>query len=52
MLSEDELLFIDALLDTTNLADIRMLMNENSDMVKSILERHVILHGDKRQKYD
>ena len=52
VLSEDELLFIDALLDTTNLADIRMLMNENSDMVKSILERHVILHGDKRQKYD
>lgn len=51
MLSEDEQLLIDALLNTTNLTDIRKLMNENSGMVQSILE-HVILHGDKRQKYD
>ena len=51
MLSEDEQLLIDALLNTTNLTDIRKLMNENSGMVQSILE-HVILHGDKRQKND
>ena len=51
MLSEDEQLLIDALLNTTNLTDIRKLMNENSGMVKSILQ-HVIRHGDKRQKHD
>ena len=52
LLSDDELLFIDALLNTTNLSDLRKLMNENIGMVKSILERHVITSKDKKQKYN
>jgi len=37
VLSEEELYFIDAVLAATNLSDLAKLMNENSGMVKSIL---------------
>ena len=50
VLSEKELIFIDALLATSNLTDLAKLMNENSRMVKSMLEEHVIKRN-KRRKY-
>ena len=49
VLSEDELCFVNALLSTTNLIELTKLVNENTKIVKSILERHVVA---KRMKYE
>jgi hypothetical protein len=49
VLSEDELCFVDALLSTTSLSELKNLMNENTRIVKSILEQHVLA---KRRKHE
>ena len=48
VLSEDERGFVDALLSTTSLIELTKLMNENTRIVKSILEQHVVT---KRRKH-
>ena len=49
VLSEDELCFVDALLSTKSLTELTKLMNENTKIVESILEQHVVA---KRRKYE
>ena len=47
VLSENELRFVDAVLSTKSLTEITRLLNENTEIVKSILEEHVL---SKRRK--
>ena len=47
VLTQEEQYFVDAIIATSNLSDLHRLMNENSTMVKSILEQH---HKEKKGK--
>ena len=48
-LSEDELSLVNAVLSTKSLIELKQLLNENTKIVKSIIEQHVLT---KRKKHD
>ena len=49
VLSEDELSLVNAVLSTKSLIELKQLLNENTKIVKSIIEQHVLI---KRKKLD
>ena len=49
VLSEDELSLVNAVLSTKSLIELKKLLNENTQIVKSIVEQYVLT---KRKKHD
>ena len=50
LLTQEEQYFVDAVISTSNLFNLHRLMNENSAMVKSILEQYTAEKKEKQQK--
>ncbi|KAL5268227.1 hypothetical protein ACHWQZ_G002178 [Mnemiopsis leidyi] len=50
VLTQDEQYFVDAIIGTSNLSNLHRLMNENSAMVKSILEQFAAEKKEKQRK--